>query len=247
MSWRRTDTSQALPSISPGLRVYAIGDIHGRLDLLDAILDAIDTDLRNRPHDRVKLVFLGDYVDRGAQSAGVIYRLIEVMQSYDAVCLMGNHELMFATFLDQPHTLDQWLSTGAAATLSSYGITPPSHPTAAQAEALCDTLRRAMPLAHRVFLSNRPLTSVCGDYLFVHAGIRHGLPLSRQGEADLVWIRHDFTNSDEPFEKFVVHGHTPVPTPEVRPNRINIDTGAFATGRLSCLVLEGDGRWLLQT
>lgn len=247
MIWSKSASRGRAPSIPAGRRVYAVGDIHGRLDLLDAMLDLIDADLKAQPAAQPQLIFLGDYVDRGAQSAGVIHRLVEVMETYNAICLRGNHEVLFSSFLDQPASFSGWRTVGGLATLSSYGISVPPSPSPTEMEAMAADLAARMPQSHHVFLNNRPYKKVCGDYLFVHAGVRPRQPLARQLEEDILWIRDDFLLSDDPFEKFVVHGHTPVDAPDVRRHRINIDTGAFATNRLSCVVLEGQRRRFIQT
>ncbi len=244
---RQQDRLSGGPSIEAGKRIYAIGDIHGRLDLLDRMLDAIDSDLLVRPHQQPRLVFLGDYIDRGPQSAGVVHRLIEVTETYDAVCLLGNHEALLVDFLAEPRVLDHWRAVGGLTTLLSYGVAPGLSPAADEASKMSADFNANLPASHRRFLLERPMTETSGDYLFVHAGLRPNCPLARQSAKDLLWIRDEFLHHAAPFEKFVVHGHTPVPIPDIRSNRINIDTGAFATGHLSCVVLEGDGRRLMQT
>ena len=248
MNFRRRLPLDALPaSTAAGTRIYAVGDIHGHLDLLDRMLDAIDADLVARPHERPELIFLGDYVDRGPSSAGVVHRLVEVTETYGAACLMGNHEAVLAAFLADPGVFEHWRAMGCLPTLRSYGISLDGFPSHYEAEAASADLNHNLPDRHRSFLRNLPLTRVSGDYFFVHAGIRPKVALNRQSKKDLLWIRDEFGSWTDPFEKFVVHGHTPVPAPDVRSNRINIDTGAYATGRLTCLILENDKRWLMQT
>jgi serine/threonine protein phosphatase 1 len=143
-------------------------------------------------------------------------------------------------FLSNPSTLEHWQYNGGLETLMSYGITPLINADAATQAQLAGALEQALPESHRQFIGNLESSFTCGDYFFVHAGVRPGIPLTKQHEADLLWIRQDFLLYEEDFGKIVVHGHTPVSQPDVRPNRINIDTGAFATGQLTCLILEDD-------
>ncbi|HEX2136437.1 MAG TPA: metallophosphoesterase family protein [Microvirga sp.] len=234
------------PRLPEGVRIYAIGDVHGRLDLLDALLARIDDDLRASPVDRPIEVLVGDYIDRGPDSRGVVARLVERRRKRELVCLMGNHESFLLAFLRDPAVLRQWLPNGGLATLESYGVqvrSPTGLPI--QAKLIAEEFRSKLPPEHEDFLSNLPHAFSCGDYLFVHAGIRPNVPLDRQSPDDLLWIREEFLLSTAVFEKIVVHGHTPVARPEIRPNRIAIDTGAYFTGRLTCLVLEGADRRFL--
>ncbi len=245
--WHRTEPVPA--AVPRGLRVYAIGDVHGRLDLLDRMLDLIEADAAPTP-DLVKyIVYLGDYVDRGAHSRGVIERLIEgPPPGFGAIHLKGNHEASMLDFLEDVRIGPSWLTYGGTATLASYHVPPPhaDSPPEEMAQAQ-EMLRRALPPAHRAFLDSLRTSVTIGDYLFVHAGIRPGVPLERQRENDLLWIREDFLRSTADHGKMVVHGHTICPEPEVRANRIGIDTGAFATHHLTCLVLEGTERRFLVT
>lgn len=232
--------AHAGPLVPDGVRVYAIGDVHGRADLLDRLLSRIDEDLEQRPIATPLHIFLGDYVDRGPASAGVLDRLISRGKTHQTLCLKGNHELYLLEFLDNPAVLKVWGQYGGLTTLLSYGLRPTLNADLEEQSELAAALRQAMPKSHYQFLSDLPLTFTCGDFFFVHAGVRPGAPLSRQREDDLLWIRDEFLCHEEPFEKVIVHGHTPVREPEVRKNRINIDTGAYATGRLTCLTLERD-------
>jgi len=238
--WRPFLPKQRLRAarVPDSYRVYAIGDIHGRLDLLDQLLKRIDANLDAFPAQRALHVFLGDYVDRGAMSRQVIDRLIERSRTHESIFLRGNHELLVDQFLREPSILGQWQRFGGLETLMSYGLTPSFEPSAEEQTRLAEELATAMPQSHRRFFDGLRSSFHCGDYFFVHAGVRPGLPLDMQSESDLLWIRDDFLDSDEDFGKVVVHGHTPVSEPEIRSNRINIDTGAYATGRLTCLVLE---------
>lgn len=232
-----------LSEIPPGEIVYAIGDLHGMDTLLAQLLAMIMKDIG--PTDQhVNLVILGDLIDRGPASAGVIDALLEraspKTEKFSLVVLKGNHEDMFLSFMENPEaTGAHWLSMGGDATLASYGVQCPKRPTRRELRRLRDKLRLHMPRAHVDFLSALPLTFSRGDYFFCHAGARDGVPLDRQREDDLLWIRAGFADRDAAFEKIVVHGHTPVPAPELRRHRINIDTGAYATGRLTAVKLHG--------
>ena len=224
--------------------IYAIGDIHGQLHLLDKLLAKIEADAARWHAKRRLLVFLGDYVDRGPDSAGVIERLISGLPvGFEAHFLMGNHEAILLDFFDNPETFELWLMNGAGATLASYGVDAPGSDEPLAAFTACrDRFKQALPTAHRTFLDGLQLTVSYGDYVFVHAGIRPGIALADQMRDDLLWIRDDFLDSEDDFGAVVVHGHTPVPEPEVRPNRIGIDTGVWIYGRLTALRLFADER-----
>jgi serine/threonine protein phosphatase 1 len=230
----------APPVLPEGVRIYAVGDVHGRSDLISELFSRIDRDLKANPAKESLHVFLGDYIDRGKDSAGVLDLLIARSQSHRLCCLKGNHEIFLAEFLESPAILKPWTLYGGLPTLASYGLKPAVNASAKEQAELAQSLRNAMPDSHLRFLSELKLSFTCGDYYFVHAGVRPGTPLAGQQEEDLVWIRDEFLLHEEPFEKIIVHGHTPVIEPEVRQNRINIDTAAYATGRLTCLRLEGD-------
>jgi serine/threonine protein phosphatase 1 len=232
--------SRLVPAAVPdGVRIYAVGDIHGRSDLLDRLLRGIDADCRRRPALRPVTVFLGDYIDRGPCSRDVLDLLLRWRLNNEAVFLRGNHEAFLPRFLADSRTLDQWRQYGGLETLLSYGLKPTISPDRHEQVRLADELAVALPRGHLDFLDSLDLFYGCGDFLFVHAGIRPGVPIHEQTEDDLLWIREEFLAHEQPFERFVVHGHTPVSVPDLRPNRINIDTGAFATGRLTCIVVEG--------
>jgi serine/threonine protein phosphatase 1 len=242
-----SSTPRPLPRLPDGLRIYAVGDIHGRVDLLDWLLAGIDADLDERPVSKSIHVFLGDYIDRGPQSAAVLDRLISRAKTHPTLCLKGNHESYLLEFLQDPGILEGWGQYGGLATLLSYGLRPTMQAGPAEQEELAVALERVLPESHRKFLAGMPLSFTCGDYFFVHAGVRPGTSLARQREEDLLWIRGDFLLHEGDFEKVIVHGHTPVRDPELRQNRINIDTGAYATGRLTCLVLEKDEKAFIYT
>ncbi len=231
-------------------RVYAVGDIHGRLDLLEVMLEHIRHDASLAPADQQEIVFLGDYVDRGLHSRGVLARLRQgVAPEFTPVFLRGNHEDVMLRFYDGDFSVAlDWFYFGGRETLASYGLPPPPPNVA----------KEKIPDIHQAFVANIPaedvaflratrLHHVCGDYTFVHAGLRPGLGLEQQLREDLLFIRSDFLRSDDDFGTMVVHGHTIVEAPEVKHNRIGIDTGAYATGRLTCLVLEGSEYRFMQT
>ena len=228
-------TAARLPD---GLRIYAIGDIHGRADLLVALLRQIDADCTLYPSSRPIVVFIGDYSDLGPASREVLDLLLGCKRTKETVFLKGNHENFVHRFLSEPAVLDEWRLCGGLETLVSHGLKPSINPGAAEQRRLAKALAKSMPKPHLEFLESLKLSFSCGDFLFVHAGIRPGVPIRKQREEDLLWIREEFLSCKQRFEKFVVHGHTPVQTPDVRSNRINIDTGAFATGRLTCIVIE---------
>ena len=228
------------PRLPDGLRIYAIGDVHGRADLLQSLLTVIDADLARSAPERAIQVFLGDYVDRGPDSRAVIDLLIERSKSHETVCLKGNHEVFLLEVLKDPARLEEWRRYGGLLTLVSYGINPTMNPTPEQQIELIEGLRRALPPEHLSFLQQLRPSFACGDFFFVHAGVKPGVALERQKEEDMLWIREEFLESERRFGKYVVHGHTPVSVPDIRSNRINIDTGAYATGNLTLLTIQGD-------
>jgi serine/threonine protein phosphatase 1 len=233
--------TQGQPAQVPnGMRVYAIGDVHGRADLLAQLFTGIDADLEANPASRAVHVFLGDYIDRGPDSREVLDALIVRSQRHETIFLKGNHEVLIEQFLQKPRTLELWRHVGGFQTLLSYGIKPSFNPDAAEQTIIARQLADILPPAHRQFFENLQRCFICGDFFFVHAGVRPGVPLSQQKDEDLFWIRERFLNSEEKFEKIIVHGHTPVAEVEFHSNRINVDTGAFATGQLSCLRIEAD-------
>ena len=218
-------------------RIYAIGDIHGRLDLLERAIAAVARDV-NQHGPAALTVTVGDYIDRGPASRGVINRLAENPFPTPLVALKGNHEDMLAGFLADPAVGPHWIGNGGLATLRSYDVELPGEGQADFAAA-CAALQAALPASHVGFLRELRLSVCSGDYFFCHAGVRPGVPLERQRAEDLLWIREAFLASNADFGKVVVHGHTPVPEPEVRPNRIGIDTGAYFSDRLTCVALDG--------
>lgn len=234
-----------------GAAVYAIGDIHGRVDLLEILLARIAADAARHPADTTRtLVFLGDYIDRGIASRGVIDRLlVDPLPGFRTVRLVGNHEEALLDFVeDRPGAMD-WLHYGGLDTLLSYGVPLRGLPSTPERVAeLRAGLVAALPPEHLAFYRSCALHHVEGDYVFVHAGVRPGVPLDQQDPRDLLWIRDDFLRSPEPLPgKVVVHGHTICDLPQDRGHRINVDTGAFVSGRLTCLVLRGRQRAFLGT
>ena len=240
---------QTLPAgmLPPGLRVYAVGDIHGRFDLLQRIVDTITRDLEESPVERAVEIYLGDYIDRGPDSRRVVDWLIKSPPiAAERICLMGNHEDLLVNVLGDPAAMSNWLFNGGAETITSYLGGRASQHDLASSESLRAAFIEALPAAHRTFFSWLPRKAVFGGYLFVHAGVRPGRPLNAQDPNDLIWIRGPFLESNADFGKMVVHGHTPVSAPELKKNRINIDTGAVFSGRLTCVALEDDTRRFLQ-
>ena len=235
------------PSLPAGLRIYAVGDIHGHLDLLDELLSRVNADIALRPTARPVFVFLGDYIDRGPCSRETIDRLIEHGGTSECVFLKGNHEQIAIKCLSDPNLFDRWMRLGGVETLVSYGVAPGNLANGKQIVELQSAFHGALPQAHFRFFRDQQTSFACGDFFFAHAGVKPRVELSRQAENDLLWIREEFLSSNEDFGKIVVHGHTPVEEPEILPNRINIDTGAFATGRLTCLVIEEESLSVIDT
>jgi serine/threonine protein phosphatase 1 len=229
-----------------GKRVYAVGDIHGRLDLLNELMELVRADAK-ATSAAPQLVFLGDYVDRGPDSKGVLDRLIEIGQERpDAVFLKGNHEEAMLAFLTDPREYEDWLGWGGAETLESYGV---SSPWTRECGDIAADLADRLPKSHVEFLESLKLTHTLGDYIFVHAGLKPGVALDAQEEDDLLWIRSEFHNmrrSQRP-DKIVVHGHHAHSKPVDKGWRVCVDSGACFTGRLTALVIEGDGRRFLST
>jgi serine/threonine protein phosphatase 1 len=231
-------TKKPRPQLPEGIRIYAIGDVHGRADLLDEVFAKIDLDSASRPIARSLEVFLGDYVDRGANSKLVIEHLILRSRSRRTIFLKGNHEEYLCEFLKNPAVLNVWREYGGLETLVSYGLRPSINPTSHEGVQLATALAESMPETHKQFMQNLKSSFSYGGYFFAHAGVNPAYPLAQQRDEDLLWIRDRFLHCNNDFGQIIVHGHTPVPDPEIRANRINIDTGAYATGRLTCLALE---------
>lgn len=222
------------------MRFYAVGDIHGRADLLSDLHKLIAKDLAGFDGEST-IVYLGDYVDRGADTKGVLDQLIASTLGTVRVFLKGNHEEMFLGFLEHPRKAQRWLAMGGTEAARSYGV------SGDDPRNIASNLRSAMPATHIAFLNSLQLSHVSERYFFCHAGVRPGIKLSQQDAHDLMWIKGDFLTSDATFEKIVVHGHSPVADVDIRPNRINVDTRAYASGRLSCVVLDGSTVRVLAT
>ncbi|MDE2227695.1 MAG: serine/threonine protein phosphatase [Alphaproteobacteria bacterium] len=244
------DRQGALPAVPAGSRVYAVGDVHGRLDLLVRLEELIAADAAAADARRRVIVYLGDYVDRGPDSQGVIERLLRrPLPGFEPVHLLGNHEDYLLQFLENAEVGPAWCAYGGLETLASYGVRPPSSFTvrADDFEIARQALADKIPPAHVAFMRDLKLTHAEGGYLFVHAGVKPGVALAEQQAEDLLWIRNEFLDSAEDFGACVVHGHTIVEAPEQRANRIGIDTGAFATGTLTALLLDSAERRFIQT
>jgi serine/threonine protein phosphatase 1 len=238
----------AVFATAPGTRVYAIGDVHGCLSELDRLLAQIEADDAARTPADTSLIFLGDLVDRGPDSAGVVARLIELSARRAGTrFLMGNHEEVLLLALDgDVEALRLFCRVGGRETLMSYGLTREEYDRLDYAE-LIDRLPELIPAAHRAFLAGFEDLVESGDYAFVHAGIRPEVPLAEQVPADLRWIRRTFLDHRKPHPKMIVHGHTITDEVDRQPNRIGIDTGAYASGKLTALGLEGSAEWVLQS
>lgn len=237
------------PAVPADTRVYAVGDIHGSSRELSTLLDEIAADLMAAPSARSLVVFVGDYFDRGLYSRDVIDRLAtDPLPQCQTVFLKGNHESMVLGFLADPDAGRSWLNAGGLETLQSYGVAlpEPENPLPHLAEIQA-RFYEALPSAHRDFFQQLRLWHREGDYLFAHAGINPTRSLDNQTEDDLLWGNPEFLASTADYGVVVVHGHSIQDSPDVQPNRIGIDTGAYATGRLTCLVLEGTERRWLQT
>ena len=232
----------------PGYRVYAVGDVHGRLDLLDDALSRIEADIDSRARAQNIIVFLGDLIDRGPSSAQVIERVRTYRRpAVRTVFLSGNHEEVLLRLLrGESRFLRDWLSFGGAQCARSYGISSTALKRMDPGQAV-EVLRQKIPGHDQAFLKSFVDTFRIGSYLFVHAGVRPGVPLSDQTQADLRWIRRPFLENDDDHGFVVVHGHTIAEQVDVRANRIGLDTGAYRSGVLTAMGLEGRERWFLQT
>ncbi len=239
------------PALVPtGRRVYAVGDIHGRADLLVQLMQDLHEDVaRGGFEGRPILVFLGDYIDRGFKSKDVIDVLLgDTMSPFETYFLKGNHEAAMLQFLTDPSIGPRWAEFGGAETLVSYGVRPPRTRTSAEEwAAASEALNEVLPPEHFHFLSNLDLSVRIGDYVFVHAGVRPGVPLDQQTEYDLLWIREDFLDDRRPLGAVIVHGHTPATRPYRDSRRIGVDTGAYLSGRLTAARFEHDGVEFIST
>jgi serine/threonine protein phosphatase 1 len=245
-------SAKAPAALAPeGVALYVVGDVHGRVDLLLALLRKIAHDVaRHETDTRRELIFLGDYVDRGPDSRGVIDLILSTQAERDfwtVTALKGNHEAALLQFLADPDFWPMWSEFGARETLTSYGVTPPA-PGSDDADwkRASQQLNAALPADHRAFLEGLELMADRGDYFCTHAGVRPGIPLDQQTEQDLLWIRDDFLRSERRLAKVIVHGHTPSEEAYVGAHRIGVDTGAYATSVLTAVKLKDDQRTLIQ-
>lgn len=244
----RKERDRRESSVPEGRRVYAIGDIHGRPDLLKKLQEMIRADAAHRPPAEDVVIYLGDYVDRGHDSRGVIEMLANhPLEGFQSVYLMGNHEDFMVRFLEDPKLGPPWIVNGGNATLMSYGVAVDKVYNETALKEARNRLMSRLPPSHWGFLHDLKTYHVEGDFLFVHAGIRPGVATEEQEPQDMMWIRDDFLNSAVEHEHVVVHGHSIHPKAEILDNRIGIDTGAYATGRLTCLILDGAKKDFLNT
>ena len=237
--------SGPLPSIPPGERIYAVGDVHGRLDLFEAAISAIDADDAACRPAQTTIILLGDLIDRGPDSAGVIAAARALGQRRAVRILLGNHEEMLLRALDSDEVMRHFLRYGGRETVLSYLAEPDHYHRAELAEARA-LMEAAIPEDDLDFIRSFEDSITIGDYLFVHAGIDPGTPLDAQRTGDLRWIREPFLSHPDCFGPVVVHGHTITDKPQIRHNRIGLDTGAYRSGRLTALGLQGTARWLIE-
>ena len=226
------------PFVPNGLRVYAIGDIHGCLHELDTLLAKIVDDAIDFVGEK-KIVFLGDYIDRGPDSKQVLDRLVTPTEGFKSSYILGNHDQTLLDFLEDPSVFRGWRDFGGRETLMSYGVTPPRFDNDDAYAQARDSLRSVIPQSHLDWLRSLQYSVTIGSYYFVHAGVRPGVPLDRQAPEDQLWIRDEFLLSKGDYGAVVVHGHTPTEEPVRLSNRIGVDTGVYATAKLTAAVLEG--------
>ena len=238
--------SGPLPAIPPDERIYAVGDVHGRLDLFEAAISAIEADDAACRPAQTTIILLGDLIDRGPDSAGVIAAARAWSQRRTVRILLGNHEEMLLDALDSDEVMRQFLRFGGRETVLSYLTEPDRYHRAELAEARA-LMQAAIPGDDLDFIRSFEDSVAVGDYLFVHAGIDPDTPLDAQRTGDLRWIREPFLSHPGSFGPVVVHGHTIADQPQVRHNRIGLDTGAYRSGRLTALGLQGTQRWLIET
>jgi len=245
---RKTDDQSSRPVGRAGIRCYVVGDVHGRLDLLEQLGGMIDRHERGRPALETVVVLLGDLIDRGPDTKGVLnYVLSQQDSGRRHIALCGNHEEMLIHSLSgSRQALARWYANGGDAAMRSYGLDPLKLP-ADDPAGLLRNLEAAIPSRHRQFVRSLPDSVRFGDYFLVHAGIRPGIPLDQQKPQDLRWIRSEFLNSDQPHEAHIVHGHSNLAAAEFHSNRTAIDTSAHESGVLTALWIEGAERGLLAT
>ena len=241
----RTPPVSTTRRVPDGTLVYCVGDIHGRADLLRELAELVEADTKTRSFDHAVTVFLGDYIDRGPGSMRVVEQLATAQWPTSIIALAGNHEDFLTTFLDDAEILEFWRGQGGLETLHSYGVDVGPAMSGRGFGAVQAAFTARLPKQHRDFLEALKVSASMGDYFFCHAGVRPGVALDRQNRDDLLNIREPFLSSEAEHGKLVVHGHTPALAPELRPNRMGIDTAAFATGCLTCLILEKDQQQFL--
>ncbi len=247
---KRTSVTTREPNrayVSEGTRVYVVGDIHGCLALLDTLLNRIADDHARAPAASASIIFLGDYIDRGPDSRGVLERLARREVPLPYVALRGNHEEMLISFLSDAAYMSSWRHFGGLETLHSFGFDIQSMLARESFEEARVALIGALPQHVLDFLAHTRTHHELDHVYFCHAGVRPGIPLAQQASQDLMWIREEFLASSANHGKMIVHGHTPVETPDIRPNRINVDTGAYLTGTLTALVMESTGIRFIST
>jgi serine/threonine protein phosphatase 1 len=243
----RAEPEPQVYSLPAGQRVYAIGDIHGRRDCLDVLLGMIDADDAARGRADTTLVFLGDLIDRGADSRGVIERAMHMATSPKCVLLMGNHEeILIRAWEGDRKAAGLFHRVGGRETLLSYGVTEAEY-DASDLGDLAELVGARVPVDHIAFVRGFQDQWRCGDYLFVHAGIRPGVPIDEQSPSDMRWIRREFLEDPRDHGVMIVHGHSITEEVDQQPNRIGIDTGAFASGKLTALGVEGTQTWIVST
>lgn len=241
----RKAASPRVCAAASGERIYAIGDVHGRADCLDALIAQIDADDAARGPARTRLVFLGDFVDRGASSREVIERAIA--EAHRSEFIIGNHEeVMIRAWEGERESIKLFHRIGGRETVLSYGVDAHDYDKLGF-DDLTQLIARVIPAEHIAFLRGFADHYTSGDYLFVHAGIRPGIALHEQAPADLRWIRREFLDDRRDHGVMVIHGHTVVADVDEQHNRIGIDTGAYASGTLTALGIEGTERWYLST
>lgn len=239
---------KSAPSTETGERVYVIGDVHGRLDLLRDLLAKVEEHAGALPpNDATHVILLGDLIDRGEQSREVLGFVYAAQQRSDRlIVLLGNHEDMMLKALDRsPGALRAWMRIGGKATVRSFGLEPPA--ASGDSRAYADRLAKEVPQEWVEWLRQLPLNAVSGSYMFCHAGVRPGVALKKQARTDLLWIREEFLMNETDHGAVIVHGHSIADDVEFRANRIGIDTGAYRTGVLTALYLEGEERQILST
>lgn len=237
-----TSWAPAPGTVPPGHRLYAVGDIHGRADLLDAVINKVVEDSAEIPEMRKALIFLGDYIDRGPESSTVVDMMLEAdPKGIEVINLMGNHEQFLLMFLRNSDIGAGWLQNGGMETFESYGIELDGRDwDIFDYDQLQAELEAVLPLSHIRFFEKLRVKYQEGDYFFTHAGVSPASDINKQKAQDLLWIREPFLSSEKDHGAIVVHGHSPGLKPVIKPNRIGIDTAAYYTGHLTCLVLEGD-------